>query len=280
MEAPTRPTIRQCYEESPYLSIKHSTYFSVYDELLTPFRDRPITFVEIGVLHGGSLAMWRRFLGPSARIIGVDLDPGAKRWEADGFEIAIGDQGDPAFWAEFFARVGPVHVLLDDGGHTNRQQVVTVVSALPQIRDGGLLIVEDVHASYLADFGNPSRWSFMSYVRRVIDAIQTRYPELSASRPAIAGLVYSVLCYESIVAFRIDRSRCVESTPTTNHGREMGAEDRRVETIRPRGPLLDVVRAMVGPPHSRRAALARTLSLALLRRRLRAESAALRRYFL
>ncbi|NBP54584.1 MAG: class I SAM-dependent methyltransferase, partial [Actinobacteria bacterium] len=31
--------------------------------------------------------MWREFLGPNARIIGIDLNPLAKRWESEGFEI-------------------------------------------------------------------------------------------------------------------------------------------------------------------------------------------------
>ena len=28
------PSVRECYEASPYLSIKHASYFAVYDELL------------------------------------------------------------------------------------------------------------------------------------------------------------------------------------------------------------------------------------------------------
>lgn len=38
-------------------------------------------FVEIGVLDGGSLFMWRDYLGKDAEIIGIDLNPDAKRWE-------------------------------------------------------------------------------------------------------------------------------------------------------------------------------------------------------
>ncbi len=46
------------YMASKYLSIKHSSYFHVYDEVFGKYRGRPITFVEIGVLNGGSLFMW------------------------------------------------------------------------------------------------------------------------------------------------------------------------------------------------------------------------------
>ena len=69
----------QAYIKSPHRSIKHNTYFKVYDELFLKFRNKKIVFVEIGVLGGGSLFMWRNFFGNKARIIGVDMNPGAIR---------------------------------------------------------------------------------------------------------------------------------------------------------------------------------------------------------
>ena len=87
----------QAYVKSPYRSIKLSTYFEIYDDLFKKYRGKNITFVEIGVLSGGSLFMWREFFGPEARIIGVDLNPNAKKWEEEGFEIFIGSQSDETF---------------------------------------------------------------------------------------------------------------------------------------------------------------------------------------
>ena len=113
--------IYNSYLASPYLSLKHSAYFQVYEELLSKYRNKKITFVEVGVLNGGSLFMWRDFFGPEARIIGVDFNPLAKRWEEDGFEIFIGSQSSPDFWRVFFSSIGMVDVLLGDGGHTNEQ---------------------------------------------------------------------------------------------------------------------------------------------------------------
>ena len=98
----------QAYLKSPYKSIKHSTYFEIYDELFSRYRNEKITFVEIGVLGGGSLFMWREFFGPQARIIGIDLNPNAKKWEEHGFEIYIGSQSDKDFWSKFINDIGPV----------------------------------------------------------------------------------------------------------------------------------------------------------------------------
>jgi hypothetical protein len=181
--------IYRCYKRSKYLSVKHSSYFHVYEELLTKYRGKNFTFVEIGVLNGGSLFMWRDFFGPGARIIGIDLNPDAKKWEKDNFEIFVGSQSDENFWDQLFLSVGDVDVVLDDGGHTNEQQIITAEKCFPHIKDGGMLIVEDTHTSYMTKFGNPSKYSFIS--------------------------------------FRVDRTKCFACSLTSNEGISSNARDFR-----------------------------------------------------
>lgn len=214
------------YKASQYLSIKHSSYFQVYEELLAKYRNKKITFVEIGVFNGGSLFMWRSYFGPEARIIGIDFNPEAKKWEKDGFEIFIGSQSDPVFWDNFFAAVGDVDVLLDDGGHTNEQQIVTVQKCAPHIKNGGLLIVEDTHSSYMKSYGNPSRYSFINYVSRLVDTcINSRFPGALKSTNPFKDIIYSISYYESIVCFHIDRERCFVSKLLSNGGITSNAVD-------------------------------------------------------
>jgi hypothetical protein len=221
-------TIAEIFAGLEQKTMKWRSYFPVYQELLQPFVGKPVTIVEIGILNGGSLFMWREFLGPQARIIGVDNNPNAKRMEAHGFEIFIGDQADAAFWADFFAKVGPIDVLIDDGGHTNRQQITTVESAIDNVRDGGLVLIEDTHTSYMKHFGNPSRFSFMNFAYRVGDAIQARCPiteRIGANR--FAGAVWSVTVFESMVCFRVNRALCQMSEIVEAGHDEIGAVDHR-----------------------------------------------------
>ncbi|MGD9783584.1 MAG: class I SAM-dependent methyltransferase [Hyphomicrobiaceae bacterium] len=209
-------------------STKWTSYFPVYQELLAPFAGKPVTIVEVGVLNGGSLFLWRELFGPDARIIGVDAAPGARRLEADGFEIYIGDQASPEFWAAFFGKVGDVDILIDDGGHTNKQQIVTLAAALDHIRDGGLLITEDTHTSYMAHFANPSRFSFMNFAYHVADSIQARNPFVPRGKGnAFAAAVYAVQIFESIVCLRIDRRRCEPARMVVAGERHIGAVDQR-----------------------------------------------------
>lgn len=219
--------IFRAYKAAPYLSIKHTSYFHVYERLLSPYVGKPITFVEVGVYNGGSLFMWREFFGEQARIIGIDFNPNAKRWEKDGFEIWTGNQADPEFWKTFLTSVGDIDICLDDGGHSNLQQIQTVVSVAPRIKNGGLMIVEDTHTSYMTQFGNPSRHSFMRFAFDVVDSINTRFPAVTSSANSLNEYVSSVSFYESIVTFRVDRRDCFVSEPTSNGGTSVDATDYR-----------------------------------------------------
>ena len=207
----------KAYKKSPYKSIKHSSYFPVYDYLFSPYIGKGITFVEIGILGGGSLFMWREFFGKNARIIGIDLNPEAKRWEKEGFEIYIGSQSDPKFWECFKTEVGNIDIVLDDGGHTFEQQITTVENILPNITDNGLIVVEDAHTSYMREFGGPSSYSFVEYAKNIVDGINFRFGEFSKKRHE--KNVYSVTFLESFVVFNINRElSAIESHPTNNGG--------------------------------------------------------------
>lgn len=219
--------IYQAYKRSKYLSVKISSYFHTYEQIFAPYRGKSFTFVEIGVSNGGSLLMWRDYFGPQARIIGIEFNPDGKRFESDGFEIHIGNQADPEFWRQFFASVGEVDIILDDGGHTNEQQIVTANYCIPHIRDGGMLVVEDAHASYFRDFGNPSRYSFMNYAKHIVDAVNSRFPRVKASGHGLNKLVHSVSFYESIVCFHINRVKCITGVQTTNEGQTFKMKDYR-----------------------------------------------------
>ena len=211
----------QAFCKSPEPSLKVTTYFQAYDTLLAKYRGREITFVEIGVLNGGSLFMWREFFGPEARIIGVDLNPGAKKWEQHGFEILIGSQQDPEFLQSLCEQIGPIDVLLDDGGHMYLQQVITAECLLDQITDGGVLIVEDTHTSYMEGFGDPQT-NFMRYVFQTAHRINSRFGQFSP--PQEDKRVLSVQIFESIVAFFVDRQKSEEESRVIwNH--EVSPED-------------------------------------------------------
>jgi len=217
--------VYESYLKSPYSSLKLSTYFNIYDQLLTKYRDKSIVFLEIGILDGGSLFMWRDFFGPQARIIGVDLNPEAKKWEKEGFEIFIGDQSSSEFWKNTLNAIGKLDIVLDDGGHTYEQQIMTTESVIPFINDGGVIIIEDCHTSYMKKFGF-KKLSFINYAKYLIDNINKRYKEFN--NETSEKRVWSIQFFESIVALHINfYATSIPSEVIFNQDKEVKAEDFR-----------------------------------------------------
>jgi len=213
--------------KSPYLSTKHLSYFDTYHQLFKDFRGKKITFVEIGILDGGSLFMWRDYFGENARIIGIEYNKEALKWKKFGFEIFIGDQSSERFWKNFFLKVGHVDIVLDDGGHTNEQQILTAVNCISNINDKGILVTEDTHTSYQMKFGNPSKYSFIEWAKIICDNVNSRCKGINQSNLVFNKYVHSVRFFESIVAFYIDREKCFESKPIRNKRKLTKAKDYR-----------------------------------------------------
>jgi hypothetical protein len=152
---------------------KWTHYFEVYERHFGRFRGQPLNLVEIGVSQGGSLQMWRHYFGPLVNIIGVDINPNCLQFEGPGVRIVIGDQGDRAFLRELAATLPAVDILIDDGGHTMRQQIHTFEELFPRVQPNGVFLIEDLHTSYWKKWGGGyrKRSSFIEYSKNFIDAI-------------------------------------------------------------------------------------------------------------
>jgi hypothetical protein len=209
----------QSYHQSPHPSFKVANYFPIYVDLFDHLRGTACTFIETGILSGGSLFMWREWLGPRARIIGLDLNPQAERWRTSGFEIYIGDQGDPAFWRETFRRIGAFDALLDDGGHQSFQQIVTVTEALRAAQRRCVIAIEDTCTSLMQEFARHRQHTFSEYAKDATDTLLAnttclfpdQFPPID--NPASVQQfrqVYSLEFFAGIVAFKVDPAKVVQ----------------------------------------------------------------------
>lgn len=93
---------------------KWKHYFPVYERHFEKFVNTDVIFIEIGCGEGGSLQMWKRYLGPHAGIIGIDINPACAAFAEDQIDIRIGDQANPAFLNAIVQEFGPPDVILDD----------------------------------------------------------------------------------------------------------------------------------------------------------------------
>ncbi len=135
---------------------KWNHYLDVYHRHLAAFRSRQITMLEIGVLDGGGLDMWRAYFndpahrdvgGKGAFIHGVDIHPDCNRPDQHGVRVHIGDQADPVFWDGFKKEVPVLDVVIDDGGHEAHQQAASFNALFDHLSPGGVYIIEDMETN-------------------------------------------------------------------------------------------------------------------------------------
>jgi len=212
-------TIHDLFNQVGYATTKYSNYLSIYESLFRPWQERPITIVEFGVLNGGSLQLWKQFFHPGSRIIGVDANPECRRLEELGVEIFLVDQESNSSLDNFWKRVGNVDIVIDDGAHTNVSTVKTFLSSLEHINHPGLYICEDTQTSFDPLFGNPSRNSFISIQRNLVEFLG----KAPCYKFGIQTISFTSQC--CIIHFT-DPSECV-SLPISNGGTEFVSSDFR-----------------------------------------------------
>jgi hypothetical protein len=234
-----------CWQNSPYPSVKVSSYFPAYVQLFGHLRGTDCTFIETGILGGGSLFMWKSWLGEKARIVGIDLNPEAGKWREHGFEIHVGDQGDPSFWQSTLAKIGGFDALLDDGGHQSFQQIVTAYEAIRFAKNKCVIAIEDTATSFMSDFANHGGHSFLEFSKDATDCIVGRSFEIEPGRLPVdynrASVshfksVFSIQFFNAIVAFHVDPANCIppsvmknkDSNPAVDH-RYAGRDSAVVE---------------------------------------------------
>lgn len=127
-------------------------YLDIYHRHFARFRDTPLTLLEIGVHKGGSLDMWRDYFGAAATIVGLDINPECRQFERERTHVRIGDQADAAFLKSVAEEFGPFDVVIDDGGHTPQQQIVSFEALYPETSERAVYLVEDTHTNLWPHF--------------------------------------------------------------------------------------------------------------------------------
>ena len=152
---------------------KYMHYFDVYDRHFSKYRGTDVHVVEFGVSHGGSLRMWKDYFGDKAKIYGVDINPNCKQLEEEQVEIFIGDQEEREFLKTIAESVPRVDILIDDGGHTMKQQINTFEELFSHVQDDGVYLCEDIHTSYWDEFegGYKRKGTYIEYSKDFIDYI-------------------------------------------------------------------------------------------------------------
>ncbi len=188
-------------------------YFDIYEENFSKFKKKKITILEIGIAKGGSLRMWKNYFSSDSTIVGIDINPDCKKFEKDNIKTYIGNQTDVNFLSSVIKDIDKPDIIIDDGGHTSNQQIISFNYLFGHLNDKGIYLVEDTHASYHSDFQDrQDGFTFMDYAKSLADKLNLWYQYYDykiykkeiiekINMPYFTKNTYKISFYNSMVVF-------------------------------------------------------------------------------
>jgi hypothetical protein len=190
---------------------KMTSYFPAYEQHLARFVNRPAFLLEIGVSDGGSLQMWKQYLGPFARVVGVDVREGCAFAE-DQIEVRIGDQSNQTFLQSILDEFGAPDIVVDDGSHLMPHTTAAFEYLYPRMAPNGVYAVEDMHTAYAENYGGGlgSPASFIEIAKGLVDDLNAQTAPRIVEPSEFTRSTLSIHFYPSMVIF--ERGRVVNSS--------------------------------------------------------------------
>jgi predicted O-methyltransferase YrrM len=124
------------------------SYLDLYEKLLVSKKNTATHILEIGVLAGGSIKLWKDYF-PSAIVYGLDVVDKTENWDGvkdEKIKLLIGENAYNQNYVNkhFINNNLKFDVILDDAPHTLQSQKDCIKYYLPLLKDDGILIIEDV----------------------------------------------------------------------------------------------------------------------------------------
>lgn len=182
---------------------KWTHYFPIYERYFYQFVGKSVIFIEIGVDNGGSLQMWKKYFGPFARIIGIDINPACKQFEEEQIYIRIGDQSDPAFLQDVLQEFDTPDIVLDDGSHIMKDIISSFSFLYPRIDRKGIYMVEDLHTAYWDEYqgGLGRDGTFIEKCKTLIDELNAEHTKGELPETDFSKTTLAMHFYDSVVVF-------------------------------------------------------------------------------
>ncbi len=164
-------------------------------------------FLEIGCGRGGSAQMCKRYFGPHALIVGLDINPECKKFEEDQIKVRIGSQSDTGFLQGVLDEFGAPDIVLDDGSHQMADVVETFRFLYPHTAPDGVYMVEDLHTAYWDEYGGGvgRDGSFVELSKSLIDELNADWSRGQKPPTEFTRSTLSMHFYDSIIAFERGR---------------------------------------------------------------------------
>jgi hypothetical protein len=208
-------------------------YFPIYEKHFAWYRNKSLTFLEIGVFKGGSMQMWQRYFGPFARIVGIDIDETCKSHQAPGIFVRIGDQSDEGFLQSVIDEFGVPDIVVDDGSHRMNDVYSTFQFLYPKMPKNGVYLVEDLHTAYWDEYGGglDEPTSFVNRAKNFIDSLNADHTRGAVPPDFVTRGTFSINFYDSVIVFEKGEVWRKEA-PRTGHDTARGTVDDAISSLK------------------------------------------------
>ena len=145
--------------------------------------------------------MWRKYFGEDAIIFGIDIEDNCKVFNGIDGEVRIGSQDDKKFLLDVLGEMGGVDVVLDDGSHKMKHIKKSLSILFPQLSEGGIYMIEDLHTYYWKRYGGGfrSNLNFFNVVRDLIDDLHHWYHKKPLKIKDVSENCSAIHIHDSIV---------------------------------------------------------------------------------
>lgn len=136
-------TLTELFAKYPTDKLSSHSYTPLYEEMLAPYRESATAILEIGIEHGQSLRAWREYF-PNAYIHGIDNQE---------HKMIVGEERIATYRCDTTSRdnfialtswLNRFDIIFDDASHSVPEQLFAVAALWPNLKPGGLFIVEDI----------------------------------------------------------------------------------------------------------------------------------------
>lgn len=154
-------------------------YTEIYSRYFAPLKDKPIKFFEIGIFEGNGVMMWEQYF-KNAELHFMDITYSYAKYFSTRSHYHLGDQANAKDLLSIMNTTGgDFDIMIDDGGHTMVQQLVSFITLFPYVKSGGMYIIEDLHTSYWKDYGGGGSYehpkagpgTFINFLKTLIDDV-------------------------------------------------------------------------------------------------------------
>jgi hypothetical protein len=144
-------------------SVYHN-YLEIYEKYFSKFRNNLENFLEIGLWQGDSIRMWRDYF-TTGNLVGADILD-LSHVVLSNTQIHICDQSDRDQLNDLVKKTfNEFDIIIDDGGHWQHQQQITLGYMFPYLKSGGVFVIEDLHTANHPAYTRPGDVATLDILR-------------------------------------------------------------------------------------------------------------------